>query len=83
MIGAIGIALSALTSATKKAEEAATNIATAPADFVEKTGTIVSDTIDISEEAVNLMMAETEFKANAAVIRAVSDMQDELIDKIV
>lgn len=82
MIGAIGIALSGMTSATKKAEEAATNIARMPVGLTDKDGHAVTDTIDLSEEAVKLMMAETEFKANAAVIRTASDMQDELIDSI-
>jgi len=84
MIGAIHTALSGLASATKKAGEAATNIATAPANVVKNEDSeVISDVVDLSGEVVNLMMAKTEFKANAAVIRVVSDMHDELIDRII
>lgn len=76
MIGAIGIAISGMTSATKKAEDAAVNIANLPTSYAE------GDVVDLSEEAVKLMMAKTEFKANAAVIRTVSDMEDELLNTI-
>lgn len=73
MIDAIGIGLSGLQNATQKAETAATNIAnlTTPRDD----GVI----IDLSEEAVNLLIAETEFKANLATIKTADEMSDELL----
>ena len=73
MIDAIGIGLSGLQKATQKIEGAATNIAnlTTPRDD----GVV----IDLSEEAVNLLLAETEFKANLATIRTADEMSDELL----
>ena len=74
MIDAIGIGLSGLNKATQKVETAAENIAniTTPRDD----GVIV----DLSEEAVNLILAETEYKANLATIKTADEMSDELLD---
>lgn len=80
MIGAITTALSGLTAATKKAEDASLNIANASS--VNSNGTPI-DQVDLSEEAVNLMIAETEYKANTAVIRTTADMQDALLDSVI
>lgn len=73
MIDAIGIGLSGLHDATQKVETAAENIAniTTPRDD----GVI----IDLSEEAVNLILAETQFKANLATIKTADEMSDELL----
>ena len=73
MIDAIGIGLSGLQKATQKVETAAENIAnvTTPRDD----GVI----IDLSEEAVNLIRAETEFKANLATIRTADELSSELL----
>lgn len=79
MIGAIGIAISGMTAAAKKVEESAVNIAQGN---IPVAGDIINDTVDFSEEAIKLMMAEAEYKANAAVIRTASDMQDDLLDSI-
>lgn len=72
MIGAITTAITGLTAASKKAEEAAVNIATAttPENI---------DRVDLSEEAVNLKIAETTYKANVATIKAAEEMNDELM----
>ena len=74
MIDALGIGLSGLQKATQKVETAATNIAnlTTPQDD----GVV----IDLSEEAVNLLLAETEFKANLATIKTADELTDELLD---
>ena len=74
MIDALGTAVSGLFKASQKAESAASNIAnvTTPRDD----GVIV----DLSAEAVNLLLAETEYKANVAVIRASEELSDELLD---
>ena len=67
MIGAIDTALMGMQNASRKIATAADNIATP-----EKQGNMATDIIDIK-------VAEVSFKANAAVIRASSDMQDELL----
>jgi flagellar hook protein FlgE len=74
MIDALGIGLSGLQKATQKVETAASNIANlqTPRDD----GVI----IDLSEEAVNLLLAETEYKANLATIKTADEMSDELLD---
>jgi len=74
MIDAIGIGLSGLQKSTKKLETAAENIAnlTTPQDD----GVI----IDLSAEAVNLLLAETEFKANLATIKTADELSEELLD---
>lgn len=72
MIGAISTAISGLTAASKKAEEAAVNIATAttPENI---------DKVDLSEEAINLKIAEVAYKANVATVKAAEEMSDELM----
>ena len=74
MIEALGIGLSGLQKATQRVEAAATNIAnlTTPRDD--------GVTIDLSEEAVNLLLAETEFKANLATIRTTDELSEELLN---
>ncbi len=74
MIDTIGIGLSGLQNAAQKVETAANNIAnlTTPRDD----GVI----IDLSKEAVNLLLAETEYKANLATIKTADEMSDELLD---
>lgn len=69
MIGAISSALTGLTSATKKVESSAANIANAgnPAEEV-----------DIASEIVNMKVAENEFKANLSVLRTTNEMTAEL-----
>lgn len=68
MIDAINTALSGLKQSTRTVEKAATNIAD-PA----KQDTMIEDIVDIK-------LAETAYKANAAVIRTASDMQDTLLE---
>jgi len=74
MIDAIGIGLSGLQKSTQKVDVAAENIAnlTTPRDD----GVI----IDLSTEAVNLLLAETEFKANLATIKTADELSQELLD---
>jgi len=74
MIETIGTALSGLQNATTRLNSAANNIAniTTPRDD----GVV----IDLSEEAVNLLQAETQFKANLATIRTAEELSDELLD---
>ena len=75
MLDAISTGLSGLQSAVKKADTAASriaNVTTPPAEG--------QDPVDLSEEAVNLMLAETQFKANAATITTAQEMSDDLLD---
>lgn len=67
MIDAINTALGGMQAASRKVSDAAENIAD-PA----KQDSLVEDIVDIK-------VAENSYKANAAVIRATSDMQDELL----
>ena len=73
MIDAIGIGLSGLQKATQKTEDAANNIANV---LTPRDDGVV---IDLSEEAVNLLLAETEFKANLATIRTADELSGELL----
>lgn len=74
MIDAIGIGLSGLQKATQKVETAATNIANVTTPRNDGV------TVDLSEEAVNLLLAETEYKANLATIKTADELSDELLD---
>lgn len=76
MISAISNALTGLTGAAQKVNQASTNIANATTPgYTTETG----DTVELSEEAVNLIAAETQFKANAAVLRTAADLTDEFL----
>lgn len=121
MINAIGIALSGLQAASRKAEASASNIANLQtpdyspitaqqtaqtdqsgngqgvrSDFVPKTqpftpsydpdspfantqGYVNTPNVDLAEEAVNLTIAETTYKANVAVLETIQDMTKELL----
>ena len=75
MLDAISTGLSGLQSAVKKVDTAATriaNVTTPPAEG--------QDPVELSEEAVNLIVAELEFKANAATITTASELSEELLD---
>ena len=67
MMDAINTALGGMQNASRKVSIAAENIAD-PA----KQDNLVEDIVDIK-------IAENSYKANAAVIRATSDMQDDLL----
>jgi flagellar hook-associated protein FlgK len=67
MIDTINTALSGMQTASKTVERAASNIADP-----SKQDTMIEDIVDIK-------LAENAYKANAAVIRTASDMQDELL----
>ncbi len=71
MISAISNALTGLTTASKQVAQSAENIA-------NSTNTD-GDTVEISEEAVNLKISETAYKANLATIKTVDEMNDELL----
>jgi flagellar hook protein FlgE len=72
MIDAISTALTGLSAASKKAETAAVNIATATTpENVDK--------VDLSEEAVNLKIADVDYKVNVATIKATEEMNDSLM----
>ncbi len=72
MIGAISNALQGLFTASQSADKAAERIANASTPGV-------GDTVDLSEEAVNLKIAEISYKANIASIKAADEMSDELM----
>jgi flagellar basal body rod protein FlgC len=67
MIDVLNTALSGMQGASRTVEKAASNIA----DPAKQDGLI--------EDIVDIKLAETAYKANAAVIRTASDMQDELL----
>ena len=121
MLNAIGIALSGLQTASRKAEASANNIAnmqtpdyeplttaqTAQADssgngqgvssrnipktqpftpsyapdspFADNKGYVNAPNVDLAEEAVNMTLAETTYKANIAIIKTVNEMTDEML----
>ena len=69
MIGAISTAVSGLLTASKKADGAATNIANASTPGFE---------VDLTQEAVNLKVAELSYKANIGVLKTAEEMSKEL-----
>lgn len=69
MIGAISSALSGLYTASKKAEDVATNVANVSTPGYE---------VDLASEAVDLKIAEIGYKANLSVLKVADDMADEL-----
>lgn len=48
--------------------------------FANSEGVIGAPNVDLAEEAVNLTLAETTYKANIKTIQTASDMMDELLD---
>jgi flagellar hook protein FlgE len=79
MVSAIDNALTGLNSASRKVGQAAQNIAnvTTP-DYKTETG----DTVELSTEAVNLIVGKTAYKANVAVLNVASEMDDALLSII-
>lgn len=47
--------------------------------FANTQGYVNAPNVDLAEEAVNMTLAKTTYKANAAVIKTVNDMTDELL----
>lgn len=74
MIDAIATGLSGLQNAAQKANTSAARIANITTPVAEG-----DDIVDLSVEAVNLIIAETEFKANLASIKTASELSDELL----
>lgn len=72
MIGAISNALHGLFTASQSAEKAAGRIANASSEEY-------ADRVDLSQEAVELKMAEISYKANIASMEAAQDMSRELM----
>lgn len=72
MIDAISSALSGLTTASTKVAQSAERIA-------NMTTPGVGDTVDLSEEAVNMKLAEVAYKANLKTIQVAEDMTKELL----
>jgi flagellar basal body rod protein FlgC len=79
MATTINNALTGLSAATKKVGQAAQNIAnlTTP-DYKTETG----DTVELSTEAVNLIVGKTAFKANVAVLNVAQELDDALLSII-
>ncbi len=79
MIEAIGIGLSGLQKATQDVENAANNIITltTPQNTASDDKAVI---LNLSEEAINLLRAETEFKANLVTIKTAEELSDELLD---
>jgi flagellar hook protein FlgE len=76
MVSAIDTALSGLNTASRKVGQAANNIAnmTTPG-YTTETG----DNVELSQEAVNMMVGEAAYKANLKVIQTTSDMDKDLL----
>jgi flagellar hook protein FlgE len=72
MIDAISSALTGLTTASTKVAQSAERIAN-----VSTPG--IGDTVDLSEEAVNMKLAEIAYKANVQTLKASQEMTDELL----
>ncbi len=72
MIGAISNAVQGLFTASQSADKAAERIANA-------TNEDYGDTVELSEEAVNLTLAEVSYKANIAALETANEMNDELM----
>lgn len=47
--------------------------------FADANGIIGTPNVDLAEEAVNLSLAETTYKANISVIKTAEEMSDELL----
>jgi flagellar hook protein FlgE len=73
MIDAITSSLNGMTAAREKLDRAAQNIAQIGTDIPQ------ADSIDLSTEAVNLMVSRTSFTANAATLRTAQDMTEDLL----
>lgn len=71
MISTINSALSGLQAASKQVDASANKIANATNPNV--------DTVDLSEEAVNLITAEASYKANIATIKTANELSEELL----
>lgn len=48
--------------------------------FADENGIIGLPNVNLAEEAINIKLAETSFKANLKIIKIASDMTDELLD---
>lgn len=79
MVSAIDNALTGLASATQKVGQASQNIAnlTTPG-YTTETG----DSVELSTEAVNLLVGKTAFKANVAVLNVAQELDDALFSII-
>jgi flagellar hook-associated protein FlgK len=79
MVSAINNALTGLNAATQKVTQAANNIAnlTTPG-YTTETG----DSVELSQEAVNLLLGKAAFKANVAVLETAKELDDTLLDAV-
>lgn len=48
--------------------------------FADAQGMVQAPNVDLAEEAVNMTLAETAYKANIKVMQAAQDMQDEALN---
>ena len=71
MVNGINASLNGLNLATQKANQAATNIAnfTTPG---------IGESVNLTEEIINLKVSEIAFKANASVLRVQGELSDEI-----
>lgn len=76
MVSAIDNALTGLTNATQKVVKASNNIANVTTEgYTTESG----DQVDLSEEAVNLLIGKTAYKANVKVLETAQELDDELL----
>lgn len=82
-------ALTTVQTANESGGTSATNIPKKPgfvnayapdSPFANEEGLVGAPNVDLTEEAVNLKIAEITYKANASVIRTASEMSDELLN---
>lgn len=79
MINAIQVALQGLMNASKKVDEAASNIVKAGAQASSSPDSDNAFDLDFSEQAVQMMQAKTEYKANLGVLKTATALEDELL----
>lgn len=74
MVSAINTSLIGLDNASRKIAESS--------EKISKFGTDIEggDQVDLSEEAVNLISAEVEYKANLKAIEAQNELTEELLN---
>lgn len=84
MVDAISSALGGIQNATQRINKAAETIAgvsSNPSDSLSRSED-VTDSVELTEAAVEMMAAKTDFKANVATFEVSQELQDELLDII-
>ncbi len=78
MVGAIETALKGMSAASQRMNESARNIAKFGTQDITA-DTLPTDEINLSEEAVNMMLAKHSYKANLATLKTQQEMEEALL----